>query len=80
MNATKAEFDAMEPDEKTGFPGVYQNDNLVVPHPSPPQYDPTPGAVDRIAIMCVRRWFPLIVPLSLLKPSVSVAAYPAAAW
>lgn len=63
MNATKCEFDAMEPDESTGFPGVYANDSLVVPHPAPPQYDPTPGAVDRISIVCQRRWYPLVVPL-----------------
>lgn len=62
MNTLKCELDAMED------AGVYVNDRLVVPHPSAPQYDPTPGAIDRIRIVVERRWYPIIpAPMDVTK-------------
>jgi len=65
-NALKIELDAMQPWEPSDreradgvrpFPGVYANDRLVRPLPDLPQFDTTPGAIDRIA-MVVFRLFP----------------------
>jgi hypothetical protein len=64
MNGMKVEMDSLEPSkgDEPYFAGVYANDRLVIPHPSAPQYDPTPRAVDRIRIVVVRRWHPILVP------------------
>jgi hypothetical protein len=71
-NAMKAELDALQPwepqtrDERAAFEpfvGCYSNDCLVKPLPDIAYYDPTPGAVDRIAI-AVFRLFP---PLEMMR-------------
>lgn len=83
MNGLKCELDAMEPWEPSErehaegaepFAGVYLHDGLVVPHPQPAAFDPTPGAVDRVAIAVFRRWHPLVLPPSLDRPARPVQA------
>lgn len=55
MNAMKCELDALE------AAGVYANDSLVIPRPDLPQYDPTPGAIDRISLVVMRLFPPLLL-------------------
>jgi hypothetical protein len=46
--------------------GVFENDRLVRWHADVPQYDPGPGAIDRIAIVVMRTFAPAI--LAEVKP------------
>jgi hypothetical protein len=54
-NGWKCELDALE------AAGVFTNDALVVPRPDIVQYDPTPGAIDRISIAVFRLFPPLLL-------------------
>jgi Holliday junction resolvase RusA-like endonuclease len=54
-NAMKCENDALQ------LAGVFANDNLVRPFPDVPQYDPTPGAIDRIVMVVIRLFPPAIL-------------------
>jgi Holliday junction resolvase RusA-like endonuclease len=55
QNCGKCENDALEE------AGVFANDNLVKWCPDVPQYDPSPGAIDRIAMVVIRLYPPLNV-------------------
>lgn len=55
MNGLKVECDALQ------AAGVVRNDHLIRPFPDVPQYDPTPGAIDRIALVVIRTYPPAIL-------------------
>jgi hypothetical protein len=54
-NALKCELDALQ------YAGVFLNDSLVRPFPDVPQYDPSPGAIDRIVLVVIRTFPPAIL-------------------
>lgn len=72
-NLGKCELDAMAPSRpgERDFPGVYEDDRLVRPFPDV-VYDPTPEAMDRIAIAVFRLFTESLAPKKT-RPRAAVA-------